>query len=222
MHIITFFYNSNRKHAAQRNLSAAQQRRMTALNSVLTRQDYEEIYRLLDAVSPVPFDCGTVCGAACCGSGTDSAPELGLYLLPGEESLHDRNDPDLLWQEDQAEDYDFPASWQGSVVFLRCSCAPHCPREKRPIQCRTFPLLPHLEADGILTLIWNDQILPYSCPLIEQNAELSPEFVRATKEAWRLLLHDPRIRDLVKMDSDARRAVSSLNDRTKKIPSKQE
>ena len=50
----------------------------------------------------------------------------------------------------------------------------------RPFQCRTFPLTPHITEDGILTLIYNDEDLPYSCPLIDEEIPLNDDFVRAT------------------------------------------
>ena len=43
---------------------------------------YRAIYRLLDRVSPVPFDCGQICGAACC-TAAELDDELGILLLPG-------------------------------------------------------------------------------------------------------------------------------------------
>ena len=53
------------------------------------KRTYRAIYRLLDRVSPVPFDCGMICGSACCTSiGED---EMGIYLLPGEEKIHDKH-----------------------------------------------------------------------------------------------------------------------------------
>ena len=47
----------------------------------------------------------------------------------------------------------------------------------RPLQCRTFPLTPHLTEDGILLLIYNDEELPYICPLIEKiNVRVSVDY----------------------------------------------
>ena len=48
------------------------------------KRTYRAIYRLLDRVSPVPFDCGTICGAACCNAAAEDE-SLGMMLLPGEE-----------------------------------------------------------------------------------------------------------------------------------------
>jgi len=62
----------------------------------VSKSTYQKIYALLDRVSPVPYDCGKLCTAACCGcaglpEGKDEE-ELGMFLLPGEEQmlLHNR------------------------------------------------------------------------------------------------------------------------------------
>ena len=60
------------------------------------RRTYKAIYRLLDRVSPVPFDCGTVCGAACCNAAY-SDEDMGIMLLPGAEKIHDRHADWLTW-----------------------------------------------------------------------------------------------------------------------------
>ena len=77
---------------------------------------------------------------------------------------------------------------------------------RRDLGCYGGPALtPHLDENGLLTLIYNDEELPYRCPLIEDRIELTPEFVRATYTVWSHLLRDPLIYDLVAMDSAARR-----------------
>ena len=167
------------------------------------KRTYKAIYRLLDRVSPVPFDCGTICGAACCNAAA-SDEELGIMLLPGEEKIHDRNDDWLVWDSLSTDEYELPGSWQGKIYFVRCKTPPHCPREKRPIQCRSFPLLPHLSEDGSLELIWNDYELPYACPMIESGTELDPRFVKATLTVWKHLIRDPLIYDYVWGESRAR------------------
>ena len=202
------------------------ERKMPVIKSTIRKSEYEEIYRLLDTVSPLPFDCGILCGAACCGTddeawaghpvfeddgaalqGRDAGediPEMGIYLLPGEEKVHSKKDGWLTWSEERAEDYEFPDSWKGKVYFVRCKTPPHCPREKRPIQCRTFPLSPHYMEDGRLVMILNDLELPYQCPLIEEEMDLDPVFLKVTWSCWARLVEDPLIRDLVRMDSEGR------------------
>ena len=182
------------------------------MKSTLTKEQFEKIYKMLDAVSPLDSDCGLLCGAACCNIGkTAGAEEMGIYLLPGEEKHHDRHDPWLKWDIEKAEDFEFPESWKGPVYFVHCQTPPICPREKRPIQCRSFPLLPHLDEDDNLTMVYNDYDLPYNCPLIDDEIPLNDDFVEVTTEAWRLLIQDPLIYDLVKQDSVARdEAIAEL------------
>ena len=58
--------------------------------------------------------------------------------------------------------------------------------------------------DGTLRLILNAVELPYSCPLIEKNMELTPSFIQATYTVWKRLITDPLIYDLVVQDSEDR------------------
>lgn len=164
------------------------------------KRTYRAIYRLLDRVSPVPFDCGMICGAACCDA-ANYDEEMGIFLLPGEEKMHDRDSDWLVWNTLSTDEYEFPPSWHGKVNFVRCKTPPHCPREKRPIQCRSFPLTPHLTEDGKLFLVWNDSDLPYCCPMIEDETELDPDFIQATYTVWKHLIRDPLIYDLVREES---------------------
>ncbi|MCR4724804.1 MAG: hypothetical protein K5772_05185 [Clostridia bacterium] len=166
-----------------------------------TERTFRAIYRLLDRVSPLDADCGQLCGAACCTSAYEDGEEMGIFLLPGEEQLHSPDDSWLDWSAESAADLGFPDSWTGDVCFVHCKTPPHCPREKRPIQCRTFPLAPHLSEDGELTLVYNDLDLPYRCPLIDGQTPLNDNFVQATQTVWEHLIRDPRIRDMVREDS---------------------
>lgn len=181
------------------------------MKSTIRKITYQAIYRLLDRVSPLETDCGSLCKAACCTCGDHAAPdqqeELGIYLLPGEEKLFTRKEAWLSWSVEEAQDYDFPPSWQGKVYFVRCTCAPNCPRALRPLQCRFFPLAPHLLPDGTLTLILSPLELPYRCPLIDASMELTPAFIQATYTVWRRLIRDPLIYDLVSYDSEEREDV---------------
>ncbi len=176
---------------------------LTMIKGTIRKRTYRAIYRLLDRVSPVPFDCGTICGAACCNAAYEDE-EMGIFLLPGEDKLHSKHDDWLIWSSLSTDEYEFPESWHGTVSFVRCKTPPHCPRERRPIQCRSFPLSPHITEDGILQLIYNDSELPYCCPMIEERTELDPKFVKATYTVWKHLLRDPLIYDLVEMESSQR------------------
>lgn len=174
-----------------------------SMKSIIKKRTWKAIYRLLDRVSPIERDCGLLCGAVCCTCG-ESGDELGIYLYPGEHKIHNKKDDWLEWTVEAAEDYDFPDSWTGPVYFVKCKTPPVCPRKKRPFQCRTYPLAPYISEDGILEMVYNDEQLPYSCPLIDREIPLNDDFVKATYTVWSHLIRDPLINDLVEMDSRAR------------------
>ena len=174
------------------------------MKSMIKKRTWRAIYRLLDHVSPIDGDCGKLCGAACCTCGDELVEDFGIYLYSGEDAIHSRKSDWLEWTVEDAEDYDFPDSWIGKVYFVKCKTPPHCPREMRPFQCRTYPLSPYLSPEGVLELVYNDEELPYSCPLIEDEIPLSDDFVKATYTVWKHLIRDPHIYDLVEEDSRAR------------------
>ena len=173
------------------------------------KKTYQAAYRLLNRVSPTDYDCGELCGSACCLAEED---DMGIYLLPGDEELFagetDNSADDsadggwLEWRMESAADCGFPESWPEEIPFIRCKTPPFCERSKRPLQCRTFPLMPYLTEDGELQMLYNDNELPYRCPLIEEEIPLNDSFVKATHTVWKHLVRDPRIYDLVWMDSE--------------------
>ena len=69
------------------------------------KKSIKRIYKRLDEVSPVDFDCGTLCGEVCCVYDADEshAEELVLYLLPGEELMYENSDEFELYYMDSSE-----------------------------------------------------------------------------------------------------------------------
>lgn len=189
------------------------------LNAQNTKKEFEEIYRLWENVSPIDGDCGSLCSAACCRADglypdeiknpeyvqdvldEDEKDDLGIYLLPGEELVHDKSDGWLTWFKSDAKEVDFPESWTGDVYFVKCNGPDSCKRQLRPIQCRTYPVAPYITVKGELKLILNTDILPYKCPLVHQRFELNQDFLQATYSAWKRLILDKRVYDLVEDDS---------------------
>lgn len=180
------------------------------MKSSIKKDTFKAIYRLLDKVSPIKGDCGLLCGSICCTYeqndtvNLDDDFSLGIYLLPGEEKMFSGNESWLDWSWSYAEDYEFPESWHGKVYFLRCKSAPCCPRESRPLQCRIFPLAPHIDETGKLVMIYQNGQLPYACPLISEKIKLNDDFLKANLTVWKHLIKDPLIYDLVTMDSAVR------------------
>lgn len=165
-----------------------------------TREQFEMAYRLLEDVTPLPFDCGKLCGKICC---TPWEKDVGIYLLPGEEVMFTGEEDWLVWESHSTEEYEFCPSWSGAFYFVRCTR--FCPREKRPFQCRSFPLVPHLKADGTLELRFNEFGL-YMCPIVKAQdmSILRSDFIRNVRLAWEILMKDPLIRDDVKWQSQIR------------------
>ncbi|MBR3241529.1 MAG: hypothetical protein IKN57_10415 [Parasporobacterium sp.] len=160
---------------------------------------WRAIYRLLDHVETEVYDCGTLCGSACCLC-KDASEDMGIYLFPGEHLLlreSEKEEDWLTWEIQDPKDIDFPESWTGPVYFVNCKTPPVCPRKWRPLQCRTFPLKPVISDTGVLEMIWENDELPYACPIIEQNLPIHDSFYKATYTVWTHLLKDRRIMDLV-------------------------
>ncbi|HHY34823.1 MAG TPA: hypothetical protein GX510_04200 [Firmicutes bacterium] len=160
------------------------------IKSIFSDDDYRYVYSLLDT-SPLEFDCGDLCGKRCC---QEYQPGVGMYLLPGEEKLFTGQEPWLKWSLKRAEDQDFPPDWKGYVAFVECNS--NCPREKRPVQCRTFPLMPYIDLRGNLTVRLDVLNGPFLCPLVRypRKYPLRDEFRQRVLEAWRILVTDPLIR----------------------------
>lgn len=160
------------------------------------------MYRLLNRYSPINSDCGFMCGAACC---MQSDEDMGIFMLPGEEQVHDMTDTWLTWTQEDPAEYDLSGFEDTPLFFAQCSGPAACKREIRPIQCRTFPLMPYIDEDGRLEMIYDDRELPYSCALIDIEIPLNDDFVKATRTVWRHLMRDRRIYYMVEADSEALR-----------------
>ena len=177
------------------------------MNCTISKRTYAAIYRLLDRVSPIDRNCGELCDSACCTCDSDESkdhPVLGIYLLPGEEQLFTKNEDWLEWSYSKVKSADFPNSWHGIVYFIRCKTPPYCQRRLRPLQCRTFPLAPHIDDNGLLKMALYSFKLPYRCPLIHERIQLNAKFIQATWTVWKHLIRDEYIFDLVKYDSSFR------------------
>lgn len=164
------------------------------------------IYEKLNSVSPIDGDCGKLCEAACC---TSTDPDMGIYLLPGEEQLVMDAADDFEIEVEDACEYEVPRSWEGNLYFIRCVNPGKCNRFYRPIQCKMYPLEPHM-ANGKLSLILSSVKTPYVCPLISKKMRLDPIFIKTVYEVWHELIDDPLIYDLVVFDSATRSPVTQV------------
>ncbi len=175
------------------------------MKSTLSKKTYEKIYDMLNKVEHLDYDCGILCNNICCQK---TEPDMGIYLLPNEHLVLQKEKDWLSWSKHPVKNYDFPDSWEGETFFI--SCNGNCPREKRPLQCRTFPLAPHFGQRGKLFLIWETLTLPYFCPILYEQKPLKQDFIKNLYQAWQILITDPLIKDLVAYDTKNRLAHKSL------------
>lgn len=159
--------------------------------------DWDRVYKLLNDVTPLPADCGRLCGAVCC---SEWEKGVGMYLLPGEEIMFSGAEEWLTWEEHATGEYEFCPSWRGTFYFVRCNGS--CPREKRPFACRIFPLSPYLSPEGGFELRL-EEAAALLCPLVKADdiKLLDRRFLARARLAWEVLLQDPLIRDDVEWES---------------------
>lgn len=139
--------------------------------------DYRKLYnkanKLLENVTPLKGDCGTVCGANCCKG--DS--ETGMLLFPHEET-------------------EFNVIEKNGRKLVVCNGT--CNRTKRPLACRLFPLFPFVDENGKI-----DVCLDYRgngiCPLIEHCDEVvfDSRFLRRMKKVGKMLYSDSEIAEFM-------------------------
>ncbi len=141
---------------------------MDALEAVIRARE------LLKDATPLKGDCGRVCGGACCQSDEDG--QGGMLLFPGEEALYAPL-PDG-WRI-QRDDGAIP----GALLLL---CDGACERDRRPLACRLFPLLP-VRGGCIM-----DRRGWAVCPLMACGKRgLARAFVQAVTEAGEILYACP-------------------------------
>ena len=141
---------------------------MDALEAVIRARE------LLSDVTPLKTDCGRVCGGACCQADEDG--QGGMLLFPGEERLYDSLPPGWRVERDDGV-------LKGALLLI---CDGTCDRDKRPLSCRLFPLLPTAKGCRMDRRAWA------VCPLMESGKQgLNPAFVQAVKAAGQILYACP-------------------------------
>lgn len=154
------------------------------MSKIAVTELYKQIYRRLDDLTPVPFDCGELCGKLCC-QGDD---ESGMYLFPGEEKLFLGNENFSVLKTDIES--------AGRVVNLLVCHGP-CKRTDRPLSCRIFPLVPLYRKGSTLEIIHDPRAR--ICPLTHPEAAdcIDPVFVREVTYAFQVLLKVPEIAEFL-------------------------
>ena len=129
--------------------------------------------KMLEGVTPLKFDCGGLCRAACCAADPDEI--TGMLLFPHEEELY-------IGQEKWMGIIPSGLMHQGKAVPL-LYCTKPCPREHRPLACRIFPLVGTMRRGKLAVKmdVRGEQV----CPLIDSGIKgLNPDFVTAVREVF--------------------------------------
>lgn len=148
---------------------------------------YKRAYRFMD-MPVIDGDCGRLCGRLCC----TPRPDWGIYLLPDEEIMLHRGA--FHMEKHRRRLYDLPRAIP-YLYFVSCNgmCfnGSAAARRRRPIQCRTYPLMPVISG-GHLMLVKNPL---GGCPLAVR--QLDPDFINRCFKAWKLLMQIPPVKRLV-------------------------
>ena len=144
----------------------------------MDKKRLEAARRLLVNQTPMAFDCGRTCQAACCQC--DEEGKGGVFLFPGEEALIGT---DWAHVTDASDAFGAPA--------LMLTCEGRCDRAKRPLGCMIFPLTPVVEEDGTVTVRFDYRARPL-CPILRDGMRgLRSEFIEATRQALSEIAKDP-------------------------------
>lgn len=144
----------------------------------MDRKRLEAARKLLENVTPMAFDCGRTCQAACCQSDEDG--QGGVFLFPGEEALIGGD-----WARIEQADELFGAP------ALMLTCAGTCDRSKRPLGCMIFPLTPVVDEAGHVDVRFDCRARPL-CPILRDGLRgLRRDFVKAVRQALNEIAADP-------------------------------
>ncbi len=149
---------------------------------------YNAVYHILGDVTPLKVDCGRLCNGACCM--VDEEEITGMYLFPGEGVMYE-NMPE--W----GKIYDTDFSYNGKYIDL-FTCTGTCDRDRRPLSCRIFPLVPYVDKNGKME-IRMDIRGRGMCPLATamKTDDLDEAFVRKVTLAMRLCMANCEVREFL-------------------------
>lgn len=152
---------------------------------------YLQLYRMFDSNTPIPADCGRLCGGACC-EGDDS----GMFLFPGEAAVYKLLKPEGFRIEMSDLTYDDGTVTRRTPILF---CSGKCDRFMRPLSCRIFPLTPVLDENEHIKII-TDPRAKKVCPLAKtfKLDEYDEAFFKAVSNAFILLDKNRHVRSFMR------------------------
>lgn len=135
-------------------------------------------YTLLENSTPLKYDCGKLCGGACCKAdavGTDG--EAGMMLLPYEDVLIGG-----------CREFEIKDTSDGMIL----TCHGTCERIFRPFMCRIFPYYAKIDKESGRISLRVDPRAANICPIAvkKHGARHSVYFHRNAVRAVRILMRD--------------------------------
>ena len=145
-----------------------------------SKESLNKLYELLADVTPLPYVCGVLCGAACCkGSDRD-----GMILFPGERRFFEDLPGFSVWHN---AEYDYD--------YLVCSGS--CDREERPLSCRIFPYFFYVTRDEVVRAAPDIRALGH-CQLLKDRVPIDRAFLRRMRMCAKVIRADGELYDFVR------------------------
>ncbi len=145
-------------------------------------------YSALGRLTPLAFDCGTLCDGKCC-KGDEGT---GMILFPDEEYLIDSN-INIIEKD--------------GVKLAVCNGT--CDRRKRPLSCRIYPLFPLIKDNGEIEVVFDSRA---NCPLLSGELEIQRKFAKAVKRVGKYLLLNEETKAQYKAVSEEVEEIQKFSD----------
>lgn len=136
-------------------------------------------------------NCGELCNFHCCRS-HNQEERMGMYLLP--EEFQTMQNFHVDYEVHSKHLYDMPKGVK-KLYYIFCPDDSGCLRNKRPIQCRTYPFEPHMMNNQLTLVVEKNQI--HDCPLLKQPEFWRKAFIEGVYEGWKLLMQIPSIKKYI-------------------------
>lgn len=139
---------------------------------------YSAAAAMLKNETPLKINCGRLCKNACCAVTEEIT---GMYLFPREEEMYR---PVPLWGRIYGTDFEYK---NGRLAKL-FTCGGKCDRNRRPLACMIFPLVPYARRGEKMKIIMDPRGRGM-CPLARAMSinDLEPSFVKAVHRSMKLL-----------------------------------
>lgn len=172
------------------------------------KEVFEKAYHLMNQ-PVIDGNCGELCGYHCCRRQEKTGERLGMYLLPLEFEYMQSGKVDD-YEVHSCLLYDMPPKIK-KMYYIFCHEEEGCLRDLRPVQCRTYPFEPHIEAGALSLVIEKDQI--HACPLLEMIPQWRSEFIDGIYQGWLELIKIPIIKYHILYFSKERSEMDNISSR---------